>query len=67
MGKYINGIRVNTDDPSGKIKRFDILLGGYEVSYPEIEGFVDFGKSELDWTYEWPPKEDLVHLNFLTL
>ena len=27
-GKYINGMRAKTDDPSGKITRLDFLLGG---------------------------------------
>ena len=55
-------MRVNTDDPSGKITRLDILLGGEALTYPPIAGFVDFGKSELDWTYEWPSVDDLAKL-----
>jgi len=36
-GKYINGIRVKTDDPSGKITRLDFLLGGVETETSSSE------------------------------
>ena len=36
FGMYINGIRINTENPNGKITRLDLLLGGIEQTIDEL-------------------------------
>ena len=41
LGQYVIGLRVTSDTTS--LVRIDFLLGGQEVRYPSIDGFIDFG------------------------
>ena len=51
----------------GVIAKLELLLGGEELTYPEIEGQIEFGNSTFNWTYEWPSQEDLEMYDILTV
>ena len=67
LGKYINGMRVDIDEQLGIIAKLELLLGGEELTYPEIAGQIEFGDSTFNWTYEWPSEEDLEQFDILTV
>ena len=60
-------MRVATDKWTETITRLDFLLGGDEITYPEITGQAEFGIASFNWTYEWPTEEDLAAFDVLTV
>ena len=47
-------MRVQIDEEQELIAQLELFLGGEELQYPTIDGFVDFGDNSKEWTYEWP-------------
>ena len=67
LGKTIVGMRVQIDEEQELIAQLELFLGGEEMQYPTIDGFVDFGDNSKEWTYEWPTQKDLEKFDILTI